>query len=339
MELKSLIQAEKVLVPPLKDPFGRVLDYLRIAITDRCNLRCQYCMPATGVPLKPHSDILSFEEIMHLVEIFVELGVRKVRITGGEPMIRKGVITFLNDLQRIDSLERIHLTSNGFWSEDQIAHIDALPLASVNVSLDTLQPQRFQQITRRDAFHTVWNVIQRLERSPVALKINSVIQKSINEDELIPLAELARSRNLDIRFIEQMPFNGELNQNEFISGEQIEKRLRNQFPQMRERISSDSTARLFEIPGFIGHVGIISGYSRTFCSSCSRLRLTPEGQLKTCLYDNGVLDLKTMLRSGAGREQLIHAIRAAVDKRKIDGFAAEAEAYLRVKASMATIGG
>jgi cyclic pyranopterin phosphate synthase len=339
MEIHGLSKAVTDSIPPLKDPFGRVLDYLRIAITDRCNLRCQYCMPAEGVQLKPRSEILSFNEILDLASIFVELGVQKVRITGGEPMIRKGVLTFMQALRKQPGLKSIHLTSNGFWSPEQIQQIASLPVESVNVSLDTLDPGRFQEITRRDAFHTVWDVIQRIETSSISLKINSVIQKGLNEDELIPLAELARTHDLDIRFIEQMPFNGELKQNEFISGDEMKASLESYYPQMEEIISSDTTSRMFRIPGFVGKVGIISGYSRSFCGSCSRLRLTPEGQLKTCLYDNGVLDLKNMLRSGASREQIRQAILAVVEKRKVDGFAAEADADLRVKASMATIGG
>ncbi len=325
--------------PTLVDPFGRPLDYLRLAVTDRCNLRCKYCMPSEGISLKPHESILTFEEMGHLVFILSKMGVSKVRLTGGEPMVRRGITEFIRQLRDSYGVQHIHLTSNGFWTPAQLEEIDSLHLSGINMSLDSLQPARFNEITRRDAFSQVWNTIELLIEKNIPLKLNMVVQAGVNDDEILNFAELARHHNIDVRFIEQMPFNGSTSQSHTITADEIHTKLTQTYGAMKEHTPRGSTASLFHVSGMQGRLGIIAGYSRTFCDSCNRLRITSEGQLKTCLYDGGALDLRKMLRQGATDIAIAEQIWCAILNRSMDGFEAEIKAGLSVKSSMASIGG
>ena len=327
------------IIPGLTDAFGRTIDYLRLAVTDRCNLRCSYCMPAEGIPHKAHHHILSFEEMDRLVRIVAAMGVHKVRITGGEPMVRKEISGFIQNLQHIPGIRSVHLTTNAFWSEEQVSELAQMNLESLNISLDTLDPIRFHQITRRDAFQQVWQTIQTILEQGITVKLNTVVQRGVNDDEILPIAELARTRNIEVRFIEEMPFNGAKTKQNTVSAQEIYDILDQHYPQLVENTPSGSTARVFEIPGFSGRVGIIAGYSRSFCASCSRLRITSEGQLKTCLYDGGALDLRHLLRNQSDDSTISLAISEAIQGRSKDGFEAEVKSQLNTKSSMASIGG
>lgn len=339
MEFTGPALAGTLTHPTLKDRFGRTLDYLRLAVTERCNLRCTYCMPESGVLLKPRAQILTYEEMLRLVNISVAMGVKKVRITGGEPMTRKGIMDFLRALNKIPGLEELHLTTNGFWGRDQISELDSLDLAGINFSLDSLNPGRFKQITRRDAFTSVWETLMVLIEASIPLKINAVIQRGINEDEIIELSELAKVYPLDVRFIEQMPFNGGDSEFNLVTATDILAQLQTAYPMMSESTPSGSTADLYEIQGFKGRVGVIAAYSRTFCATCNRLRITSTGHIKTCLYDGGDVDLRTLLRSDASDESIAGRISEAILTKSRDGFEAERMAGDHVNASMSTIGG
>ncbi len=323
----------------LIDPFGRKLNYLRIAVTDRCNLRCTYCMPAEGVPFIPHQEIMRFEEMERVVGVLLAVGLQKVRITGGEPLVRKGLIDFLRRLRRRSSQLKLHLTTNGLLLKDYINDLQAIGLDGINLSLDTLSPEKFQTITRRNGFFDVWEGLQKVIESGILLKINVVVQRGVNDDEIVALAELARTFPLEVRFIEQMPFDGLSQRVENpISAMEILEILKQHFPDLEEMYRDQiSTARRFKIPEFKGVVGIIAGYSRTFCQTCNRLRLTSTGVLKTCLYDQGKIDLKELIRAGVNDMELLQRIREAVALRAKDGF--EEEASVQSKLSMAQIGG
>lgn len=326
--------------PALTDHFGRTLNYLRIAVTDRCNLRCTYCMPAEGVPFLEHEKIMRFEEILHVVRLLLASGLKKVRITGGEPLVRKGVVSFLKELRRLSPQLKIHLTTNGLLLADHLSELEALHLNGINLSLDTLNPVKFEKITRRDGFTKVWDGLQQVLKSPIPLKLNMVVQRGLNEDEIVPMAELARNHAIEVRFIEQMPFDGLSQRVENpLTGHEILEILQHAFHFLQYEESLNSTAQLFSVPGFKGKLGIIAGYSRTFCSTCNRLRLTSTGLLKTCLYDVGRVNLRDLIRSGADDEEILAAIRQAVANRHRDGFEAEDENLLKNKQSMAQIGG
>ncbi len=326
--------------PPLIDPFGRQLTYLRIAVTDRCNLRCTYCMPEEGVPFIPHERIIRFEELYRIVAIMSGSGISKIRITGGEPFVRKGLMDFFERIAALDGLRQIHLTTNGVLIHQYIGKLKRLGVSGINLSMDTLNTEKFKTITRREGWEQVWKSFRLVMEYGIPLKINSVIQRGINDDEIEGLARLAEEHPIQVRFIEQMPFNGLIREfRKPFTALEIKERLENVFGELYPENNPGSTAQLFSIPGFAGKIGIIAGYSRTFCDSCNRLRITSTGILKTCLYDRGSIDLKTLVRNGADDAKLYEAIADAVAKRHRDGFEAEEMTMNILKQSMAQIGG
>ena len=323
----------------LIDNHGRKVDYLRLAITDRCNLRCFYCMPADGIPYLPEKNLLSWDEMERLVDVLVELGIRKVRITGGEPFLRKGLIEFLQKIRKHNDLE-IGITSNGVLLGQYLEQLVDLNVTNVNLSLDSIDPNRFKQITRRDEFEQVFHALERMIDLNFKVKINAVVMKGKNEEDLIPLAQLAQSNPVSIRFIEEMPFNGNGENIDTIHWLQIKAKLLQNFPGMQDLpMKAGETAQRFSIPDFKGDIGIIAAHSRTFCGTCNRLRITASGMVKTCLYDDGVFDLKTYLRSGVSDAELKEIFVGLNQKRPVDGIEAEKNRKVTINESMTTIGG
>jgi cyclic pyranopterin phosphate synthase len=324
----------------LIDNYGRPVTYLRLAITDRCNLRCRYCRPEEGVPFIPHEEILTFEELERLVAIFCSLGITKVRVTGGEPFSRRGCLSFLKRLRQIDGVQHLHITTNGVKTSRFLDEIEAIGLDSINVSLDTLDHERFLKITRRDYLEAVLQTIHGVLARGIPLKINSVVLKDTNDDEIIHLAGLARDFPIALRFIEKMPFSGTVRSGKLENGN-LSKRLERIFPEIEESTTvQPTTARCFALPGYKGTLGIIQGYSRLFCKTCNKVRITPTGMLKTCLYDNGVLNLKKMLRKGSDDKEIKSAIVNCVQNSCVNGHEAELSARTRGREpSMASIGG
>ncbi|KAA3614776.1 MAG: GTP 3',8-cyclase MoaA [Calditrichaeota bacterium] len=323
----------------LIDPFGRKMDYLRLAITDRCNLRCQYCMPAEGIPLKSHEHILQYEEMERLVHIFTSLGVNKIRITGGEPFVRKGALDFLKRINALDGLKSINITTNAVLIEDILEDLSQLKIGSLNISIDSLKKDRFNKISRRDDFDKVWANIQRAVKSNLIVKLNMVVLAGINDDELLDFCRLAEQWPIEVRFIEQMPFSGGPASQEVLNADQIVENITQTLPELLEQDLQNSTARIFNHPAFQGKIGVIAGYSRTFCDTCSRLRVTPDGQLKTCLYDYSSVDLRTLMRTGTSDDGIIAAIKTAIKNRAADGFESQNRANQLYNLSMAQIGG
>jgi cyclic pyranopterin phosphate synthase len=329
--------------PPdsLIDGYGRRITYLRLAITDRCNLRCHYCRPETGIPFIPHSEILSLEEYERLVEIFVAMGVNKVRVSGGEPFSRRGCLPFLARLRKINGLKSLHITSNGVKTARFLDELQDLRIDGLNLSLDTLNRERFRRITRRDYLDSVLQTMHGALERGIPLKINSVVLADTDDGEIISLAGLAREFPVTLRFIEKMPFSGAIRTESLESGNLIEERLKGLFPELAECASLlPTTARIFSLPGFQGKLGVIQGYSRQFCATCNKVRVTPLGMLKTCLYDNGVLDLKDLLRRKADDREISAAIAACVRERFANGHEAERfSERASVEPSMGEIGG
>ena len=326
--------------PVLIDNYNRRIDYLRLAVTDRCNLRCVYCMPPEGIPFMPRDQVLSYEEMERLVRIVAAMGIRKVRLTGGEPFVRKKLVDFIARLVTIPGIEEVHITTNGVLTAPHVPRLKALGIAGINLSLDTLDRKRFTQIARRDALPEVLETFHAVLAAGIPLKVNMVVFDELNTDEIIPMSRLAQVYPIELRYIEQMPFDGGIRRRAIIYNyTRILETLKQTYPDLTPVDLPDSTAKVFKVPGFRGRLGIIGGFSRVFCSTCSRMRITASGKLKTCLYDNGVLDLRALLRSGEKDEAIASAIRMKILDRAADGYEAERRAQGSVGTSMAEIGG
>lgn len=327
----------------LLDNHGRIINYLRLAVTDRCNLRCHYCMPEHGLEWLSRSELLSYEEMLRLCSLLVRLGIQKIRITGGEPFVRKDMMKFLAALSRLDGLREITLTTNGVVTAPLVPELKKLGIRAVNLSLDTLDRERFFQITRRDELPKVLETMDALLRHDIAVKINAVVMDGQNTQDIIPLTEMTKNLPVDVRFIEEMPFNGgdHAAAKPFWNHQRILDTLRAEWPDL-EKIPDPpfSTSMNYQIPGHRGKVGIIAAWSRTFCGTCNRIRVTPQGVLKTCLYDYGVLNLRDLMREGLNDEALTEHLLFAFNHRHKDGWEAEeARRGVPVEESMATIGG
>lgn len=328
----------------LYDNHGRPINYLRLAVTDRCNLRCFYCMPAEGIAYLPKHQLLTYEEMERLVRILARMGITKVRITGGEPFVRRDLMLFLKRLSVIPGIQELHITTNGVLTGPHVAELKAMGIASVNLSLDTLDQQRFQKITRRDVYPQVMDCFHQLIDAGIPTKINTVVMEGQNTEDIIPLAELTRTHPVSVRFIEEMPFNGEGSHYPVLvwTHRKIVETLQAHYPGMQKVADAPHTTSYnYQLPGHQGTVGVIAAFSRTFCGTCNRIRLTAQGTLKTCLYDHGVLDVKALLRSEATDQQLQEAFQQVFKRRAKDGFEAEAQRkdHIPASESMSTIGG
>lgn len=327
----------------LYDNHQRPLNYVRLAVTDRCNLRCFYCMPEEGIRYVPKKELLTFEEIERLVRLLASLGISKVRVTGGEPFVRSDLMKLLRTLVGIPGIEQVHLTTNGVLTAPHVPELKALGIRSVNLSLDTLDKTRFRDITRRDEFDRVWMTFESLLKAEIPVKINAVVMDGKNTDDIRPLAALTRDLPVSVRFIEEMPFNGEGQHYPVLywTHARILSALKEVYPSLeRKPDPPHATAMHYQVPGHAGDIGIIAAFSRTFCGTCNRIRVTAQGDLKTCLYDNGVLSLRDLIREGKSNEELTAILLDAFAHRPKDGFEAESKRSNPALAeSMATIGG
>jgi molybdenum cofactor biosynthesis protein A len=328
---------------PLKDTFGRQHSYLRISLSEKCNLRCLYCMPADGVPVQPESHLLSNSEIMQLATWFVEQGVSKVRLTGGEPLLRKDLLDLVSSLHSL-GLEQIGMTTNGVTLSKQLPDLVEAGMTHMNISLDSLQPEKFARLTRRPPayFH---KVIQAVEDSakllPHQTKINVVVMPD-NLDELAEFAELTRHMPVDVRFIEYMPFNANQWEDDgFVSYKQMQE----QIPGL-ERLEDgpNDTTKWWTLPGeSIGRIGFITSMTDHFCGTCNRLRLTADGQLKVCLFGKAEVSLRDLMRNGGSDEMLQKLIHHSVQRKhfKLGGHEdmQDLQAHSDENRSMILIGG
>lgn len=299
----------------LIDPFNRVIDYLRVSITDLCNLRCVYCRPREGVQLVSHRDILRYEEIITIVEVARDLGVRKIRVTGGEPLVRRGAMAFVDRLTAMDGIEDVGLTTNGVLLAPVAAELKAAGLRRINVSLDTLRPDVFRAVTCGDHLGDVLaGIAAALDAGFDHVKVNVVLLKGFNEADVPEFARLTLDRPLDIRFIERMPFGAVPGSPDPFSAEQALDIIRSTLGELRplDRSPLDGPARMFRLAGAAGRIGVIDPITGHFCGTCNRLRLTARGALRPCLLGPTEIDIKTPLRQGATRNRLADIIRAAV---------------------------
>ena len=289
----------------LTDSFQRQHDYLRISITEKCNLRCLYCMPEEGVPQSPPSHLLTTPEIYLLSSAFVSQGVTKIRLTGGEPTIRRDILPMMHQIGSLRSkgLRELCLTTNGISLHRKLDSMVEAGLTGVNLSLDTLDPWQFQIMTRRKGFEAVMKSIERILEmnklgAGIKLKINCVVMRGMNDSEILPFVELGRQRDLEVRFIEYMPFDGnKWSQGKMLSYREMLEVIRKKYPNLRKvQDHKNDTSKSHQIPGFIGRLGFITSMTHNFCGSCNRLRITSDGNLKVCLFGNAEVSLRDILR-------------------------------------------
>lgn len=326
----------------LVDNHGRIINYVRLAVTDRCNLRCFYCMPESGIKYMNKKELLSFEEMYRMLNAFGELGISKLRITGGEPFVRTGIMEFLHQVKKIKQIDQVNITTNGTFTKDKIGELEEIGIKSINLSLDSLDKKRFHEITRRDVFDDVMSTFHALLDSRITAKINMVVMEGKNIEDIYPMIELTKDHDVAVRFIEEMPFNGTEGQGNatFWPMNQILDYVGKEFNFEKIPDPPSSTAYNYQIKGFKGSFGIIPAFTRTFCGTCNRLRITPQGDLRTCLYGNESINLRDIIRTTTDDVELKKAIQNAINNRALDGFEAEKRRRQEsISESMATIGG
>jgi molybdenum cofactor biosynthesis protein A len=324
------------------DNHGRTINYLRLAVTDRCNLRCSYCMPKEGLDWLSRKELMTFEEMLRICSVLIAMGIQKIRITGGEPFVRKDLMNFLSGLKLLKGLKQVSITTNGVLTAPLIPELIRTGINCINLSLDTLDPKRFFAITRRDEFAAVINTLQTALQYDMEVKINAVVMEGKNTEDILTLAELTKDLPVAVRFIEEMPFNGTGHTYSGIIWDyrRIIEKLKDHFPSMSKlKDPASSTSLNYAIPGHRGTVGVIPAYTRSFCGTCNRIRLTPEGMLKTCLYDNGVLNIKDLVRLGLTDQELANELSKSMQKKMKTGWEAERNGISTTHPSMAAIGG
>jgi len=301
----------------LVDSYGRKIDYLRISITDHCNLKCYYCTPFSGRSHLERSEILTYEEMLNVAGAAAACGITKIRITGGEPLVRKGVIGFCRMLSKINGLKSLALTTNGIYLEDMAQPLFKAGVRRINISLDTLKPERFEKITGYNWLTRVLAGIKRAEEIGMdPIKINTVVMRGINDDEIEELAALTLNKPYHVRFIELMPTNSSAYgdyESLFMPVEEFMKKI-HRIDRVKIEPATDSygPARLCKLPGAVGKVGFIAPISWHFCGSCNRLRLTADGKIKTCLFSRDEIDIKAALRARATQDDIINIFRRSV---------------------------
>lgn len=326
----------------LVDGHGRAIRDIRISVTDRCNFRCQYCMPAEGLPWLDRNDVLTFEEIERLMRIMASMGVSKVRLTGGEPLVRKDLPTLVAMLKQIEQIEDLALTTNGYLLERDAEALVKAGITRFNVSLDSLEKDRFYQLTRRDSLAQVLRGLEVLSSFPEAhpIKVNAVAMRGVTEAEVLPFAEFARQHPYEVRFIEFMPLDADRawTTDQVLTGEEIRTILSTKYEIVEEPREESATARVFRFADGVGRMGFIDPVSNPFCNDCDRIRLTAEGNLRTCLFSIGETDLRTPLRSGASDDELNALIRNAVWRKELKHRVND-EGFVQPDRPMSAIGG
>ncbi|GAA4314908.1 GTP 3',8-cyclase MoaA [Mucilaginibacter gynuensis] len=301
-------------------------------------------MPEHGLDWLSRAELMSYEEMLRVSSLLVKMGIQKIRITGGEPFVRKDIMQLLTALSKLDGLDELSITTNGVLTAPFIPELKKIGVRSVNLSLDTLDSGRFFSITRRDEFDMVMNTLHQLLKQDIEVKINAVVMAGQNTQDIIPMVELTKELPVSVRFIEEMPFNGDSHVYTGLPWDHLRilEEIRDGFPGIQKLIDpAHSTSYNYHVPGHKGDVGIIAAYSRTFCGTCNRIRITPQGTLKNCLYDDGVLNIRDVMRKGITNEELEKVLTNAFNHRPQDGYEAERSRIEKtgVHESMATIGG
>jgi len=327
---------------PLFDGHGRRIGDLRVSVTDRCNFRCQYCMPAEGLPWLERSEILTFEEITRLVRLFAEMGVGDVRLTGGEPLVRRDFPRLVSMLSALDDVGDLSVTTNGYLLERDAAALVEAGVDRVNVSIDSLQRDKFFEMTRRDALPQVLRGLDALAQHPEVhpIKVNAVAMRGFTEDEALRFAEFARSTAFQVRFIEFMPLDADhaWKPDSVLTGEELRSMIDATHPLEELPREPSATARVFRFKDGQGEIGFINPVSEPFCADCNRVRLTAEGKLRTCLFSLHETDLREPMRAGAADDELETVIRDAVWRKELKHHVGE-QGFRQPARSMSAIGG
>lgn len=326
----------------LTDSYGRKINYLRLSVTDRCNMRCRYCMPAEGVHSRRHEDILRYEDILRIAEAAVAIGIEKVRVTGGEPLVRSGISDFLQQLSSIPGLKFLALTTNGQLLPEMAVDLKASGVQRLNISLDSLQADRFSEITRGGDLKKVINGIEcAIKAGFPPPKVNMVVMRGVNDDELFDFAELTKSRGVSVRFIEYMPAVADSKWTDMtVPGQELLDRLESRY--RLEQVDKGAYAgpsRDFRIPGASGTIGIITAISGHFCSECNRIRVTSDGRVKGCLFNDTSLDLKPVLAAGDYTQLKEALLSMVMNKPKQHEISCSERAYKHSNFAMSGIGG
>lgn len=315
----------------LTDTFHRQHDYLRISITERCNLRCVYCMPEEGVPLSPNKELLTTPEIILLSSVFVSQGVTKIRLTGGEPTVRRDILPLMHQIGELrrHGLKEICITTNGISLHRKLDSMIEAGLTGVNLSLDTLDPWQFQIMTRRKGFDAVQKSIDRITElnrlgAGVKLKINCVVMRGINDREVLPFVDMTENKDIEVRFIEYMPFDGnKWNQGKMFSYSEMLDLIRTKYPTLEKvQDHKNDTSKTWHVPGFTGRIGFITSMTHNFCGTCNRLRITSDGNLKVCLFGNAEVSLRDILRKSNQGEPIDEQAFEAMKQLEMDRRAA-----------------
>ncbi|MGI8903443.1 MAG: GTP 3',8-cyclase MoaA [Solirubrobacteraceae bacterium] len=329
-------------IEPLRDGHDRLIGDLRVSVTDRCNFRCQYCMPAEGLPWLERAAILSFEEIARLVGLLAAMGVHDVRLTGGEPLVRRNFPVLAAMLSHTEGVHDLSLTTNGFMLERDAEKLVRAGINRFNVSVDSLQRDRFYELTRRDALPQVLRGLERLAGFPEAhpIKVNAVAIRGFTEQEVLPFAELARHSPYQIRFIEFMPLdaNRAWTADQVLTGDEIRALIDAVHPLEPEPREPSSTSRTYRFADGHGRIGLINPVSEPFCGDCNRIRLTADGRLRTCLFSLNETDLRGPIRAGADDRELERIIRNAVWRKELKHHVGE-PGFIQPARSMSAIGG
>ena len=327
---------------PLVDGHGRSIGDVRISVTDRCNFRCQYCMPAEGLPWLNKQSLLSYEEMARLVSLLAEMGVHDVRLTGGEPLVRKELWRLVEMIAGIPGLDDLSLTTNGYLLEAQVEQLVAAGLRRVNVSLDSLAPDRFFQLTRRDSLAQVLAGLEAAERHPELrpIKVNAVALRDFTEHEVLAFAEFARRKPYEIRFIEFMPLDAdrEWSMEKVLPNEEVRRLIHAAYPLEPVGRERHGTSRRWRFADGKGEIGFISPVTEPFCGDCNRIRITAEGELRTCLFSMRETDLRGPLREGADDDELAQIIRDAVWRKELKHHVNE-PGFVQPERTMSRIGG
>jgi cyclic pyranopterin phosphate synthase len=327
---------------PLVDGHGRRIGDLRVSVTDRCNFRCQYCMPADGLPWLDRAELLRFEEIERIVALMASMGVTDVRLTGGEPLVRRDFPRLVGMLAALPGVEDLSLTTNGYLLERDADALVAAGIGRVNVSLDSLERDRFYRLTRRDALPQVLRGLEALARHPEVhpIKVNAVALRGFTEEEAVPFAEFARSTAFQVRFIEFMPLDADQawTPESVLTGEEIRELIHAAYPLEELPREPSATARVFRFADGRGEIGFINPVSEPFCGDCNRIRLTAEGKLRTCLFSLGETDLREPLRAGASDAELERIVRDAVWRKELKHHVGE-PGFQQPPRTMSAIGG
>jgi len=337
-------------LPPLQDQFGRTFDYIRIAVTEKCNLRCTYCMPEEGVDFKHGDQILQADEIIRVIGAVARMGIKKVRFTGGEPLVRKDIVKLVAGAANTPGIKGVHLTTNGILFSRYAKDLLSAGLTGVNISLDSLDGDKFQRITRRTGVEKVLDSIRlALDLGYPRVKVNVVLMRGFNEDELPAFCELTKDMRVTVRFIEFMPFDAHQiweSGEHFASAENMVDQMKAMYPGIMDTSGTRTEHHIFQVSGYAGKIAVIPAFTRSLCGNCSRIRLTADGRIRNCLYSDDEYDVKTVIRGSDGDEGIVETFRQAFFDKAKDGFEAKKRSSVKRvnisdigRVSMTQIGG